>query len=409
MGAASMEGLPEHSPLGASGAHRWMVCPGSVQLSEGIEDPESEYAAQGTAAHALMEYCLRTGEEPWTLIKRGDEPGEGYTLPNGDELFVDKEMADCVDGFVRVIGEWGFGTHAKYAIEEDFHCPSLHRLYYGRADYWVVSYDPLLSCHVLDVWDYKHGAGIMVDATDNPQLRYYGCGVLEEHELWDDVDRVRLHIYQPRGWHPEGAHRFEEMSVEDLDAWLGDVLLPAMERAEVSRDTQSGEHCRFCPARLAQCPALMRDMAELEELLLMANEVIDNKGKGAEALTPEQLGRIIQLNEIHKIVLKGALKTAHALESNGHKVPGVKLVKSRTNREFKDGADKAAVKKFGEKLAYTTPVLKSPAQIDTLPGGTEFTARWAFKPEGGTTIVVEGDPRREIKRDAKSLFKPVVK
>lgn len=36
-----------------------MTCPGSVKLSEAIQDRESRYATEGTAAHELAELILR--------------------------------------------------------------------------------------------------------------------------------------------------------------------------------------------------------------------------------------------------------------------------------------------------------------------------------------------------------------
>ena len=47
-----------HANLSASGAHRWMVCPGSVKLEEGFTDTGSPYAKEGTLAHAVGELKL---------------------------------------------------------------------------------------------------------------------------------------------------------------------------------------------------------------------------------------------------------------------------------------------------------------------------------------------------------------
>ena len=127
--------------------------------------------------------------------------------------------------------------------------------------------------------------------------------------------------------------------------------------------------------------------------------------KGAAALTPAQLGRLLELAELGKVVFKAARAEAHKLLKNGHSIPHVKLVPAKTNREFKEGAEAAAKRAFGD-VAYTKPELKSPAQIDELPGGKVFTARWAYKPQGATTVALEGDPRDRVVRDAKSLFKP---
>lgn len=378
--------LPEHSPLGGSGAHRWMVCPGSVSLSEGVDDPESDDAALGTAAHKVGEQCLRDNEKPTTLV--GKEVYKGITC--------DDNMAEAVQFYLDEIRMWHphWRRNQRAFVEHRFHCPDLHPLFYGAADFVY------LKNRLLDVWDYKHGIGIVIEADENPQCMYYACGVLQSLQLWDKVVKVRIHIAQPRGWHWQGPHRIWEVSVKDLKAWLQKVLLPAMARAEVSRNTKSGSHCRFCPARQGQCPALMEDMVQYQRLLMKAD------GRGVEALTNEQLGQLLNLHEIAKIVIKAANTTAFGKLSAGAEVPNLKLVKARSHRVFKKGAEKAAKREFGDS-AYTEPQLKSPAQVEAMPGGKEFAARWAFKPDTSVTVAVDSDPRAAIKRGARALFTPV--
>ncbi len=395
-------GLLPHSPLGGSGAYRWMVCPGSVIQSEGIEDEESDDAALGTCAHTLGERCLNESREPWLFTGQWIN-GESWLAPTDDNdecdlrakegwHLVDRDMVDAVQFYIGAINLW----HPKGdgMVEHAFHCPSIHELFYGRSDYTYI------DGRTLHVWDYKHGIGIVVEAPHNPQLMYYAAGVMESLNLWDAVDTVVLHIVQPRGWHIDGQHRYWETTPDVVVEWLEDKCIPAMNHAMVSRDTKAGLHCRFCPARQAQCPALMEKMAEYMGLVIMADR------RGADALTAEQLGTLLALHELGKIVAKAANKTAYARMSTGIDVPHVKLVKARKNRVYKDGADVAAVKEFGD-AAMTEPEVKSPAQIDELPGGKAFTARWAFKPEGGTTIAPSSDPRRAVKRGAKALFRPV--
>ena len=48
-----------HSVLGASAADRWMNCTPSAQLTAGMEDETTTFAAEGTAAHALCEWKVR--------------------------------------------------------------------------------------------------------------------------------------------------------------------------------------------------------------------------------------------------------------------------------------------------------------------------------------------------------------
>ena len=42
-----------HARLSPSSSHRWMACPGSVRMEEGLPDPPSKHATEGSAAHLL--------------------------------------------------------------------------------------------------------------------------------------------------------------------------------------------------------------------------------------------------------------------------------------------------------------------------------------------------------------------
>lgn len=400
-----MEQLPAHSPLGASGAERWMNCPASVSLSAGWSDEESDHATVGTAAHALAAHCLKTGVEPWRLIGHAILAGteDIVELKEPVDLIytvIDKEMAEAVTTYVSYINRrFPERNQSNFWVERKFHCPTIHKLFFGTSDA-----SGLPEPRKLVVADYKHGAGIVVEAEDNVQLKYYACGVLETLGMWDDVDEVELVIVQPRAWHFDGPIRRWTISTSTLVKWLEDELIPAMNNALVSRNTKSGEHCRFCPARQAACPQIMADVKEMEELM----RTIGEDGKGAGKLTGEQLARFLDLGEVFKIARTAALKTATVRVQNGHAVPGWKLAKARSNREFKDGAEAAAKKEFGEQ-AYTTPELKSPSQIEELPGGEGFCARWAHKPDKGETLVKIDDARPAVNKQTKAMFQPVKK
>lgn len=418
----SVLALPEHSPLGGSGAHQWMVCAGSTNESKGWFDEESEYASLGDAAHVVAEYCLKNKIEPWTLTGRAvvhreisEEKYSSFSETAQSHIEeITRDMVNAVAIYIGHINDWHPDRHQGNSwIERKFHCPEIHPQFFSTSDFVYLSEDG-----VLHVWDYKHGIGIVVEATDNPQAMYYAAGVIEDLNIWDTVTKIVIHIVQPRGWHFDGAHRTWELSPDDLDAWLFDDCVAAMQLTEVSRDTKAGEHCRFCPARQAQCPSIMAAMHEFEQLVILVTENITatkvkdmetEAEEGAKALTNEQVGRLMDLQKLSAIVTKAAKSTAHSRLTTGQDIPGSKLVKSRTNRAFKEGdVEEAAREEFGDKC-MTEPKLKSPAQIDEMPGGKKFTARWAFKPEGATTVAVDGDPRRRVNRDATSLFKPVDK
>ena len=52
--------MGKHALLSASSSHRWLNCPPSARLGEKYEDKGSSYAAEGTEAHTLCEYKLKT-------------------------------------------------------------------------------------------------------------------------------------------------------------------------------------------------------------------------------------------------------------------------------------------------------------------------------------------------------------
>lgn len=410
------EALLGHSPLGASGASRWMKCPGSVTLSSGVEDEESDHAALGTAAHALAAHLLACDGDAWSMIGTAIVDGTfyppvaaGYEAAKKQGILIDKEMADAVQVYLDWVRyKFPDRNQGNTFIERRFHCPSIHKLFYGQSDFTYLMDlvdGPDNPPMRLVVADYKHGAGIVVEAEENPQLMYYACGMLEEIGLWDYKGEIEvgLYIVQPRGWHRDGPIRKWSTTVAELKRWLKDELVPAMDHALVSNETFSGEHCRFCPARGRACPQLMKEMEEYEE---MAKGL--EGAKGADPLTPEQLARFMNLKARAKIVFAAAEKTAFNRLQAGAPVPGWKLAPKRANREFREGAEKEAVKTFGEE-AFTKPALKSPAQIEELVGGDAFVAKYAYKPDAGLTVVPVSDARPAVSRDTKSAFAPVKK
>ena len=82
-----------HALLSASSSHRWIHCPPSARLSENYEDKGSDYAAEGTDAHALCEFRLR---QALGLI--AEDPKENLT-------WFSEEMDDCATGYAAYVLE----------------------------------------------------------------------------------------------------------------------------------------------------------------------------------------------------------------------------------------------------------------------------------------------------------------
>ena len=86
--------IKTHTELSPSNAERWMNCPGSRVLCRNMpKPPQSANAAEGTAAHALLERCLRNPKiNPFDLI--------GETI---EDYEVTEEMAEAVAFAIDVV------------------------------------------------------------------------------------------------------------------------------------------------------------------------------------------------------------------------------------------------------------------------------------------------------------------
>ena len=367
MSLKPLEDRATHSPLGASGAERWMKCSGSVGLINLLDLPveESEHASLGTSAHSACAVALATGVDAWELIGSCFGPHK-----------VDAGMAEAIQVYVDHCRPILQKPGVTYYIEEPITAP-VHDDYYGTGDF--IAYEEAIA--LLDVVDYKHGIGITVEADDNPQLKYYAFGALQKHP---DARRVRMTIVQPRGFHVDGPVRSWEMSAEDLVDWVYKELVPAMNRTATDKTLDLGEHCRFCPARIV-CPAMEKAMYE----------VLD--GEKPEFLPDVALGARYEQVQALKHFIKAIEDETYKRAMNGKMIPGIKLVNKKANRVWKDGSEALFKARFGDQ-AMTVPSLKSPAEMEKIgPTAKSLVHEWAHTPTPGLTIALESDPKPSVK------------
>ena len=80
--------MGSHALLSASSSKRWIECPPSARLCERYEDQGSDYAAEGTEAHALCEYLLKTA-----LGMEASDPRPTFS-------HYTEEMLECAESYV---------------------------------------------------------------------------------------------------------------------------------------------------------------------------------------------------------------------------------------------------------------------------------------------------------------------
>tara|TARA_B100000678_G_scaffold268886_1_gene255543 strand:- start:3544 stop:3966 length:423 start_codon:yes stop_codon:yes gene_type:complete len=119
----------------------------------------------------------------------------------------------------------------------------------------------------IHVCDLKAGQGVEVDVIGNRQLHLYSLGAYYDLRFLFGVERVVVHIVQPRTGNPGSSW---EVSLDELLAF-GDQMREAARRTE-DKDAAciaSEKTCRFCQAA-AVCPELVRQNIAVAEAMFDA-------------------------------------------------------------------------------------------------------------------------------------------
>lgn len=379
----------KHSPLGASSAERWMNCPGSNILLNQLHLPETdepEYRSLGKAAHEAAAYCLEAVSDTWEIV------GQKFL-----DVEVDQEMADAVQMYLNHVRPLMIGATTVMVEKRIGEKARPHPQFYGTVDF--AAYGP----EFLDVVDYKHGEGIVVEPEENPQMMYYAYGIIyarQQQGVEVRSDRiVRLTIVQPRAFHIDGPIRQWETTVGEIIHWAENELIPAMEIAETDQSFDAGKWCRFCPAKLF-CPLLSGIFGAAAKA---DPNAIPNFGA-------RRLGLEYQQRDAVKFYMKALEDEVYRRNSIGHTVPGTKLVQKQAKRVWQasvtvkiDGADKTipiAAYLKGEigNDAFTPPELRSPADMEKVsPAAKLLVKEYAYTPNTGLTVALESDRKQEVK------------
>lgn len=308
----------DHALLSASSARRWLHCPPSARLTEGMEDTPSPYAAEGTRAHAVCERCLRDALTHWPR-------GEKAALASGrdEEGPLPDEMIRAANLYVDFIHElWaGFAHEPTVCIEQRVDLSAWVPEGFGTCDCL------LIGDGVLHIVDFKYGQGVPVSPVENAQLLYYALGAYDLFRLTDEIETVRLSIVQPR---IQAEPETWELTLEKLLEWADDVLHPTAVQAWNGEGLRHpGGWCRWC--KLYPACTTWKDKYELDGF------AVESKPDPA-ALTDEQLGDWLKK-------LQGIAQYAKDLEDYalqrllaGVTIPGWKLVEGRSIRRWTDQA-----------------------------------------------------------------------
>lgn len=374
-----------HSKLSPSSAKRWMSCPRSIRLSEGVAKKDSKYAEEGTAAHHVAEHCLKMGVNTHDLVS------DLNTFVNPKvKKWVSQEMFDYVQIYLDTIYNDSTSVNYIKEIEKKYDLSWVYPGISGTVDYALGEF-----MGTLRVYDLKYGGGIIVEPDENPQQMLYALGAIGENNLNLYVD-VELVIVQPRAYHPNGPVRRWRTTVKKLLAWAQEVKKCAKETEKETAEACAGPWCRFCPATPI-CPEMVlyaADAAKIEFGSLDEVSGILDKPKcpNPGTLSNGEVAKVLRFLEVLAPWAKEVKEYAIAQINAGNQIPGFKLVKTRGHRRWID--EEKVINTFdmlfGDEI-YAPRKLKSPAQIEKLKGVDKKEVNTLCKKGSGIKIVPDNE------------------
>lgn len=370
-----------HARLSASGAKKWINCPGSIQLEENFEDKPSQFAEEGTNAHALGEAKIRLATKEYNRTKYHN------AIRN---LEITEDMEDYAESYKNYVIERYNSALQKtpdaiLMLEQRLDFSNYVPDGFGTGDAVIIAEGKL------EIIDLKYGKGVEVSAVDNPQLRLYALGAYEAFDMLYGFDTVEMTIYQPRLDNISS----ESISVAELLEW-GESVKKAAQLANDDSviECVAGKHCDtgFCKAR-----PVCRAYAEERQKMAVYDF------KPPAMLTVAEIADIIEqsasLEKWAKLVCDYALEQAY---KHGVEYPGYKVVEGRSNRKYSK-PDSEVAKILTDNGYQESDILvhklKGITDIEKLLGKKTFAevlGSYVVKPPGKPTLVCSEDKRPAI-------------
>jgi hypothetical protein len=141
--------------------------------AEAYPAQDTDFTREGTLAHEVAEAIARCG---------------GYASYDD----IPMEMLEHAKGYSDYIQELTKSDDAIVLLEQRVDFSPWVPDGFGTCDCILIQGD------TLTIIDYKYGVGVAVSAVDNPQMKLYALGALNDYGIALDVSKVEMHIYQPR-------------------------------------------------------------------------------------------------------------------------------------------------------------------------------------------------------------------
>lgn len=400
-----------HSQFPPSSAYRWMVCTASWAEEQRYPDETTDFAAEGSVAHALGEKTLKHPETNcsdylhWRGFYFDDNDdsvpeslaGEAIIVNPTDveecdkfsdmamyEFEVDTEMVEEVQKYVdrvrHTVAGGDNGEKGDLFVEQRLPFTNWVEKGFGTVDAGIVL--PAKKLIISD--DLKYGKGVKVFAERNPQGMLYMGALIQELGYLYDPEQVEIRISQPRLNHFDSW----QTSVLELLEFMDEVK--AISQRILAGDVEfvPGEkQCKFCKhGDSGQCDAKNTFYSELVVEDFDFEMAPDQKRfpvlRNIDQMTVDEVGRVLPHVKGLRDWLNGFDKWIGLLEARGLKdmesgidYPGLKRVLGGQARRYwknqQEAEETLKSMRFKQDDMYTKKLV-SPAKIEKVSGPRQW-------------------------------------
>lgn len=318
-------------------------------------------------------------------------------------LTVSQEMLDAV----MIYREYCLNQHIKNTKQDPLSSMLTEKKFslepYIREGFGTIDC-VLLTESSIEIIDYKHGQGVLVEVMDNSQLWIYLLAVYislpKDHQ--DAINELKVTVVQPRKGHPDGPIRSQEVDKRDLLRFGVNVKLTAnliYDDPEKALTILSAglSQCRWCRA-LAHCPEARKVATETAAKDFEDDDITEEEISDIYSKVP-----LIRqwCNAVEGFVFEQLL--------TGKSCGDFKLVKGRANRTWKNEEEVLEVLDLyieADLDTFAPRKVLSVAQMEKALGKTnkDLLKDLIFSPEGKPTIAPKSDPRPEYVLSAAKDF-----
>lgn len=414
--------MSTHAMFSPSAAHRWINCPGSVELLASLPegDTSSPAAEEGTHAHSALEDALTSNTDPMELVGGWYHDRDLET----ETAAAIKVAYDYVQNYLKTA--YDKGLEVQLFVEQRV-VPHGDEDQAGMLDIGLIH-----PGGVPEVIDYKHGKGVPVFVEGNDQLQQYLEGFMRRHNINKELGGFTT-IIQPRcSQVPSPVQTIGY--TEDQIAAFGVTVENAIQqiRRGGAPRIPGDKQCQWCNAKPI-CPELTNhnmmtvdevfnpiavpaaaSTAEKISIVHSTLEIAD-----PDLLTSEQVSRLLDIEPLMQKMFKAVRLRAIRDLNAGQVVPNWKLVPGRASRAFdlpaedliKMLASKSTTegKKVGQDGASVRVPL-SPAQAEKKIKPIVSAKVWAniekhiTKKQGEASLAPMSDPRPAINQSPDEVF-----